>query len=335
MVKDTKLYDLLGVSSTANDSEIKKAYRKQALKYHPDKPTGDTEKFKEISEAFDILSNSDKRQVYDTYGIEAARHGGPVPGEGGFGGAGAGAGNPFGGFGGPGGSSFRFSNGGGHPFSTDDAFNIFQQFSQSGGFGGDDPFTSFGGLGGMGGMPGGMQQRRRRNDVFTINLPVSLEDLAKGASKKLKISRKGAGGSPEQIIKQIDIKPGWKAGTKITFPNDGDLLSDGSRQDIQFVIDEKPHPTFTRDGNDLKMNLKLSFKESLLGFSKIVETINGKRIKIENSSPIQPNQSHTYPGQGMPVSKQPGTRGDLIITCKVDYPTRLTPQQRQAIEDNF
>ena len=85
MVKETKLYDMLGVSPTANEQELKKGYRKAALKYHPDKPTGDTEKFKEISEAFEILNDPQKREIYDQYGIEAARSGGPSFGAGGAG----------------------------------------------------------------------------------------------------------------------------------------------------------------------------------------------------------------------------------------------------------
>lgn len=137
MVKDKQLYDLLGVATDANENEIKKAYRKAALKYHPDKPTGDTEKFKQISEAFDILSNSEKRQLYDNYGLEAARRGGLAPedmqsggGAPGGGGAGGFPGGFPGGFGGaagqggggtpftfasgaPGGKTFRFSTSGG------------------------------------------------------------------------------------------------------------------------------------------------------------------------------------------------------------------------------
>ncbi|KAH3688680.1 hypothetical protein WICPIJ_000336, partial [Wickerhamomyces pijperi] len=87
MVKESKLYDLLGVSSSASDAELKKAYRKQALKYHPDKPGGNAEKFKEISEAYEILSDADKREVYDQYGLEAARGNAPAGGSP-FGGAG-------------------------------------------------------------------------------------------------------------------------------------------------------------------------------------------------------------------------------------------------------
>lgn len=332
MVKETKLYDLLGVSPSANDVEIKKAYRKAALKYHPDKPSGDTEKFKEISEAFDILSNEDKRQIYDDYGIEAARGNAPAGGAGG---------NPFAGAGGaPGGHSFHFGGpGGGGGFSQADAFNIF---SQMGGFGmHDDGFSSFGGGSGFGGgMPGGFGGQRQRQrpdpDTVTIPLPVSLEDLYNGATKKMKLNRKNQDGMKESKVVEIKIKPGWKKGTKVNFANEGDYQPEcAARQTIQFVIEEKNHPIFTRENNDLLMTLPLTFKESLLGFEKDITTIDGRRIPMSRSSPIQPNTSTTYPGLGMPISKSPGQRGDLKITFKVDYPVTLTANQKQAINENF
>lgn len=339
MVKETKLYDLLGVQPSASEQEIKKAYRKTALKYHPDKPTGDTEKFKEISEAFDILSNGDKRQVYDDYGLEAARGNAPAGGNP-FAGAGAGAGggaSPFGGF----------SSGG--SFSQADAFNIFSQmggfgmgggddFGFGGGFGGGAGGFG-GGAGGFGGMPGGFGQSSRSRpepDTVSISLPVSLEDLYNGGTKKMKLNRKGINGTKESKSMVINIKPGWKAGTKINFTNEGDYQREcQARQTIQFVLEEKPHPIFKRDGNNLKMNLPLTFKESLCGFSKEVNTIDGRRIPLLRSSPIQPNSSTTYPGLGMPISKLPGSRGDLEIIFKVDYPTSLTPDQKQAINQYF
>lgn len=369
MVKETKLYDLLGVKPDASDNEIKKGYRKMALKYHPDKPTGDTEKFKEISEAFDILSNSDKRQVYDMYGLEAARHGGPMPdpdagAAGGFPGGAGGAGGFPGGFpggaggnpfvfstGGPGGAktfSFSTSGGGGNPFhafSANDAFNIFSHFTQSEGLGSDDDDifsmprskSSFGGFGGSSGGGGARRQRSppREKSTVKVNLPLSLEDLYSGTTKKMKIRRRLANGQSEERILNISVKPGWKAGTKITYPNEGDYQPDGSIQDVIFVVEEKPHPRFKRVDNNLEMDLRISFKEAMLGFSKIVETLDGKKIKIENKSPISPGHVITYPGHGMPISKKPGTKGDLIITIKVDFPTKLTESQRKAIEENF
>lgn len=334
MVKETKLYSLLGVLPTASETEIKKAYRKAALKYHPDKPTGDTEKFKEISEAFDILSNEDKRQVYDDYGIEAARGNAPAGGAGG---------NPFGGGASFGGGGFP---GGGHGFSQNDAFNIF---SQMGGFGmgGGDEFGGFGGgahgFGGGfgGGMPGGFgghggQRQRPEPDTITINLPVTLEDLFSGTTKKMKLNRKGINGTKESKVIEISVKPGWKAGTKINFTNEGDYQPEcQARQTVQFVIDEKPHALFKREGNDLNMVVPISFKESLLGFDKEVTTIDGRRITLLRSSPLQPTSTNMYPGLGMPISKTPSQRGDLKISYKIDFPLGLTPQQKQAIAENF
>ncbi|ODV82041.1 DnaJ-domain-containing protein [Suhomyces tanzawaensis NRRL Y-17324] len=333
MVKETKLYDLLGVSPSASETELKKAYRKTALKYHPDKPTGDTEKFKEISEAFDILSNEDKRQIYDDYGLEAARGNAPAGGAGGAGGFGGGS--PFGGF----------SAGGG--FSQNDAFNIFSQMGGFGMGGGGDDFGfggghSFGGggmpggFGGMGGGMGGRQARRPEPDTVTLPLPVSLEDLYNGTVKKMKINRKGLNGQREPKIIEISIKKGWKVGTKINFANEGDYQPEcGARQTIQFILEEKPHPIFKRTDNDLSMTIPLSFKESLLGFDKEINTIDGRRIPLSRSSPIQPGSSTTYPGLGMPKSKAPTQRGDLQIHFKVDYPISLNPNQKQAIHENF
>lgn len=340
MVKETKLYDLLGVAPLANDNEIKKAYRKQALKYHPDKPSGDTEKFKEISEAFDILSNADKRQVYDDYGLEAARGNAPAGGE-----------NPFAG-GAPGGGGTTFSfGGGGHPFSQNDAFNIF---SQMGGFGMDDGGFSFGGSGfggggsgfgggssGFGGMPGsfgggGGRPRRPEPDTVSISLPCTLEELYNGATKKMKLNRKSADGSRESKILEIKIKPGWKVGTKINFNNEGDYQREcQARQTVQFIIEEKPHAVFKREGNDLIANIKLTFKEALLGFEKDITTLSGKKINVSRSLPVQPSSSNRYPGQGMPNSKDPNAHGDLIVKYKIDFPTSLLPAQKQAIQNAF
>ncbi|AET37531.1 type II HSP40 co-chaperone SIS1 Ecym_1292 [Eremothecium cymbalariae DBVPG len=347
MVKETKLYDLLGVSPNCNDAELKKGYRKAALKYHPDKPTGDTEKFKEISEAFEILNDPNKREVYDKYGLEAARGNGPA----GFGGQ-AGAGGGFSGFG-----------GGGHAFSQEDAFNIFSQFfgnsaggaspfgfSSGGdefGFGGGFPggasfhSTSTGMPGGFSGMPGasGMHSHshaQQEEKVVQVNLPVSLEDLYAGKRKSFKITRKGPSGIPEKKQIDIQLRPGWKAGTKITYKNEGDYNpSTGGRQTLQFIIQEKMHDFLKRDGNDLTYTLPLSFKESLLGFSKTVHTIDGRQIFISKTQPVQPSEESRYPGQGMPLSKNPSERGDLIVKYKIDYPITLSEQQKLAIAGNF
>lgn len=343
MVKETKLYDLLGCSPSANDTELKKGYRKAALKYHPDKPTGDTEKFKEISEAFEILSDAQKRQIYDQFGLEAARNGGPA----------------FGGAGGPGGPGGAGASYGHHAFSNDDAFNIFSQFfggsspfAAGGGGGGMDDsgfgFTSFGGMpggaggmpggmGGMGGMPGGFRSAapQPEEEVVTVPLPVSLEDLFSGKQKTFNIGVKGPNMIPEKKPISIKLRPGWKAGTKITYKNEGDFNPrTGRRKTLQFVLQEKPNPNFTRDGDNLIYTLKLSFKESLLGFNKTIQTIDGRTLPISRIQPIQPTETSTYPGQGMPI-KNSGSRGDMIVKYKIDYPISLTNEQKQAINQYF
>lgn len=353
MVKDTKLYDLLGVSPSAQETELKKGYRKAALKYHPDKPSGDAEKFKEISEAFEILNDPQKREVYDTYGLEAARNGGPA----------------FGGAGGPGGAGGHPGAGfaGAHSFSNEDAFNIFSQFFGGGsggaspfGFAGDDGFSGGfpggssgfstggfpGGAGGgtsfrtAGGMPGGFSSGASspppEEKVVQVNLPVSLEDLFSGKKKSFKITRKGPGGASEKQQVDIQLKPGWKAGTKITYKNEGDYNPrTGRRQTLQFILQEKPHSNYTRDGNDLIYSLPLTFKESLLGFSKTIQTIDGRTLPISRVQPVQPSDSSTYPGQGMPIAKTPSQRGNLIVKYKIDYPVTLNDSQRRAILENF
>lgn len=333
MVRETKLYDLLGVPSSASDADIKKAYRKMALKYHPDKPTGDTEKFKQVSEAFQILSDADKREVYDQYGLEAARGNAPAGGAGGAGG--------FGGSGFGGGSGGGF--GGAHGFSQNDAYNLFNQF---GGF--EDIFGggAGGGMGGMGGsrggfggMPGGMPggggaQRRREPEVVDLNVPVSLEEFYKGGVKKMKINRKGLNGTSEAKIIEIHIKPGWKAGTKLTYPNEGDY-KDGQRQTLRLILCDKPNAVFKRDGDNLKGEVKLTFKESLLGFRREFTTISGRKLHLSRTTPTQPNFTETFPGQGMPNSKMPGKTGDLLVEYKVDYPVYLNADQKSAIESNF
>ncbi|GAO52759.1 DnaJ-domain-containing protein [Saitoella complicata NRRL Y-17804] len=355
-------YQILGVQKSASDDEIKKAYRKLALKHHPDRNANDVEgakkRFQEVSEAFEVLSDSEKRQIYDQLGEEGLKGGigGGGAGPSGAGGFPGGAGGFPGGFGAggfPGGTQFKFSTSGFPPggggrggFSPSDPNDIFAHFMNAfggGGMGG----ASFGGMGmdddiPMGGTEfftnGGAPRGRRpgsipeEKEVITKPFAVSLEDIFKGATKRLKITRR-KGGVPTEKILEIKVKPGWKPGTKITFPNEGDDLPNGTAQDIQFVLEEKPHARFTRSADDLRLEVELPLVEALTGYSRDVETIEGKKLRVQGTQPVQPGQEVRFPGHGMPISKKPGERGDLVVVFKVKMPSTLTPEKRAALKD--
>ncbi|KAK3815794.1 MAG: dnaJ-like protein subfamily B member 1-like protein [Linnemannia elongata] len=222
-----------------------------------------------------------------------------------------------------------------------------------GGMGGMGGMEGMGGMpGGMGGMPGGMggmpgggrrarpaqQAEPEKPPALERSLAVSLEDLAKGVTKRLKVTRKvtnPASGRTSDKILTIDVKPGWKAGTKIRFPREGDEYPNGAIQDIVFTLEEKPHPVFTRKGDDLVMSLELTLLEALTGgFSKIVKTLDGRSLPVSASSSriIQPGQEERFPGEGMPISKKPGQKGDLIVKFAVKFPTNLTTAQKAELK---
>ncbi|KAF2434726.1 DnaJ-domain-containing protein [Tothia fuscella] len=379
MVAETKLYNTLGIKADATQDEIKKAYRKSALKWHPDKNTDNpnaSEKFKEVSQAYEILSDPQKRKEYDQYGLEYILRGGhaaPDPSAGGGGGGmpnfGNGGGFPSFGGGMPGGGgggtrSFHFSSnggGGGSNFNFSDPESIFAEFfrQQSGGMGGGDDdmggIPGFGpglrGFGGMGGSPkvgrrssnsrfsgmnGGPRQSTPEVTVMEKPLPVSLEDMFSGTTKKLKIKRKkfdDATGKQivEDRILEVPIKPGLKAGSKIKFKDVGDQV-EGGTQDLHFVIEEKPHPLFSREGDDVKATVEIDLKEALTGWSRTISTIDGKQLQVRHGGPTQPNWAERFPSLGMPKSKKPSERGDFLVGVKIKFPSSLTPQQKETIK---
>ncbi|PTD05716.1 Protein psi1 [Fusarium culmorum] len=369
MVKETKLYDTLNVKPEASQDEIKKGYKKAALKWHPDKNKNSpdaAEKFKECSQAYEILSDPEKRKIYDSYGLEFLLRGGTAQPESGAG-AGAGAGgNPFaaggmpGGFnfegGMPGGGTrtFHFNTGGGGAggFGFSNPEDIFAEFMRNGAggmHGGVDDEDMAGMFGGFGGGPRSRASRTRSGfdgrarettpEVTTVErpLPLTLEELFNGVTKKMKIKRKTFDDSTQKRVQtdqilEVPIKPGLKKGSKIKFNGVGDQV-EGGRQDLHFIVEEKEHPLYKREDNDLVHTVTLDLKEALTGWRRTVTTIDGRQLNLEKGGPTQPNSEERYPGLGMPISKKPGQRGDFVIKYKINFPSSLTADQKQKLRE--
>ncbi|XP_059220176.1 dnaJ protein homolog 1 [Stomoxys calcitrans] len=331
-------YKILGINKGASDDEIKKAYRKLALKYHPDKnktPQAE-ERFKEIAEAYEVLSDKKKRDIFDQYGEEGLKGG--IPGSGG------------GMDGGNGGYSYH-----GDPRAT------FAQF-----FGNADPFGIFFGSGDptrifesqtmfmgdddmyMGGGPGGAfrsqsfnaqpsRKRSQQDPPIEHDLFVSLEEIDKGCVKKMKISRMSMAtgqARKEEKVLNITVKAGWKAGTKITFQQEGDQTPGKIPADIIFIIRDKPHPLFKREGSDLRYTAKISLKQALCGTSISVPTLHGDRITVSSQGEIlKPTTVKRLSGRGLPFPKEPSKRGDLLVSYDIKFPDSLQPGTKELISE--
>ena len=258
--------------------------------------------------------------------------------------------------------------GGGGGFSQQHAEDIFAQFFGGGG-GGGFPGGGFGGAGGgfgaggfpgggfggggfqdqygggFGGMPGGghgfgepPQKQRKKAPKIEQVLRLTLEELFYGTKKQFKITRTVIrNGRKEQVQETlpIDVKPGWKSGTKITFQEKGDETPSTIAADIVFTLEQKPHPQFEREGNDLVKTVKIDLNEALLGTSFKVYTLDGKSMDVKIDDIISPDYVKVLPGEGMPVSKTPGTRGDMKLKFNIRFPSSLTDDARNALKDVF
>lgn len=349
-------YEVLGVSKSADATEIKKAYRKLALKYHPDKNPGDKEaeeKFKEAAEAYDVLSNEEKRRRYDQFGHAGV--GGA--GQGGFGGG----------------------------MSMDD---IFSQFG--------DIFGSFGGFSGFGGFGGGRSARRvNRGTNLRVKVKMNLQEIATGIEKKIKVKKyvacqhcngtgakdgksystcstcKGSGQvtrvqntilgamqttstcptcegegkiinekctfcngegvlMSEEVI-SINIPAGVGEGMQLSLSGKGNAARRGGvNGDLIVLIEEEEHPELVRDGNDLLYNVFIGYPEAVLGETVEIPTIEGK-VKVKIEAGTQPGKILRLRGKGLPDVNGYG-KGDLLAKMNVWIPKNLSKDEKKLVE---
>merc|ERR1711894_500359 len=293
--------------------DVKKAYRKLSLKFHPEKNPNDqiaAEKFKQIAEAHGILSDPRKRATYDQFGEEGLKNGVPS------GTAESGA----------------WTNG--YTFHGN-ADKVFRDF-----FGGDNPFQEFydrvdGDMHmGFGGLHG--RGAKKQDPSIERELALSLEEVFHGCTKKMKISRRvmnedGHTSSIRDKILTITVKKGWRPGTKITFPKEGDQGPNNVPADIVFIVEDKQHPRFRREGQDLVFTAKVPLSKALTGCTVTIHTLDDRILNIPINDIIKPGYLKIVPGEGMPLTKDASKKGDLVIEFDIEFPTTLSPERKEWV----
>ena len=167
---------------------------------------------------------------------------------------------------------------------------------------------------------------------------VSLEDIAKGVEKKMKISRTvfdemGNQRNEEKVL-TINVKPGWKAGTKVTFAREGDKIPGKVPADIAFIIRDKPHHTYTRDGSNICYKHSLTLKEALCGSVAQIPTLDGKKVGLNLlDEVIKPTTVKRLQGYGLPFPKEPSKRGDLVVNFDIKFPEKLSQSSKDILFD--
>ena len=364
MAQKRDYYDVLGVSKTASEDEIKKAYRKIAIKYHPDRNPGDKEaeeKFKEAAEAYDVLHDPQKRQQYDQFGFEGLSGGG----FGGFSGASMNMddifsmfGDVFGGrgFGGFGGGSRRPQQHRGSDLRLKVRLTleeINQGVTKKFKVRKDIPCEHCHGTGAESGS--GTEQcptchgmgvvTHTKQSIFGMMQTQSICPTCGGEGTVIKNKCRECGG--EGIVKgeevvEIKIPAGVAEGMVVNVPGKGNAgRRNGVNGDIQVFIEEEKNSSFVRDGNDLIYNMLLDFPTAALGGDIEIPTIEGSKLRVKIDNGTQPGKTLRLRGKGLPALQGYGSgRGDLVVNISVYVPKTLSRSEKEAIErfkesDNF
>jgi molecular chaperone DnaJ len=306
-------YSVLGVTRGASPEEIKKAYRKLAMQYHPDKNQGDKkseEKFKELSEAYDVLSDTKKREAYDQFGHAGAQ---------GFGGSGGnpyGPGGPFGG--GAGGGFGGFRSGGAGANGADPFQDIF-----------GDVFGDI--FGGRGGPTGGRQRRPSRGADLRYSLGVSLEEAALGTEKNISYMRQN-GGREEARKLNVNVPAGVKDGQRLKLAGEGDIPTQGGAPgDLFVIVNLEEHALFKREENDILIDVPVAYTDAILGTQIEIPTLTGKAM-IKVPPGTHSGQVLRLKGKGFPKLGGFG-QGDMLVRILVDTPAKVSNKQKELIEE--
>ncbi|XP_044482218.1 dnaJ protein homolog [Mangifera indica] len=343
---NTRYYEILGVSQNASQDDLKKAYKKAAIKNHPDKG-GDPEKFKELAQAYEVLSDPEKREIYDQYGEDALKEG--------MGGGGGGhdpfdifqsffGGSPFGG----GSSRGRRQRRGEDvvqplKVSLEDLYQgttkklslarnmICSKCSGKGSKSGAS--TKCAGCQGTGMKvtirhlgPSMIQQMQHAcNECRGTGETIDDEDRCPAC--------KGEKVVPEKKVLEVFVEKGMQNGQKITFPGEADQAPDTVTGDIVFVLQQKEHPKFKRKGEDLFYEHTLSLTEALCGFQFVLTHLDGRQLLIKSSpgEVVKPDSFKAINDEGMPLYQRPFMKGKLYIHFTVDFPDSLAPDQVKAL----
>lgn len=295
-------YALLGVSRSATDEEIKKAYRKLAIQYHPDRNPDDKkaeDKFKEITEAYETLGDNKKREMYDKFGH--TQGGNP------FGGA---AGGPFGGGAGGGfGRTYSGNNAGGDPFQ-----DIF-----------GDVFSEV-----FGASKGGprARQRNQKGADLRYTLSITLEEAAAGCEKVISFLR-NTGNKEENAKLAVTVPAGVKDNQKLKLTGEGDGSSTGPSGDLYVILQIQEHSLFKRDENDIVLELPVSYIDAILGTSLEVPTLTG-RVLIKIPPGTHTGQALRLKGKGLPKMGGFGS-GDMLIKVLVDTPQEVSAAEKELL----
>ncbi|XP_009336413.1 dnaJ protein homolog [Pyrus x bretschneideri] len=346
---NTRYYEILGVSQSASSDDLKKAYKKAAIKNHPDKG-GDPEKFKELAHAYEVLSDPEKREIYDQYGEDALKEG--------MGGGGGGGHDPFdifssffGGspFGGGGSSRGRRQRRGEDVvhalkvsledlcLGTSKKLSLSRNVlcSKCNGKGSKSGAS----LKCSGCQGTGMKVSIRHLGPSMIQQMQHACNECKGTGETISDRDRCTQCKGEKVVQgkkvlEVHVEKGMQNGQKITFPGEADEAPETVTGDIVFVIQQKEHPKFKRKGEDLFVEHTLSLTEALCGFQFVLTHLDGRQLLIKSNpgEVVKPDSFKAINDEGMPIYQRSFMKGKLYIHFNVEFPESLNPEQVKALE---